>query len=116
VRFEVWVPREVVYSLSDNDARAQPDPSSRQADSRQANPDLLLQIANTDGQGARLREEPSRTACSLQIVPDGAPVEAFGPEQDGEGLRWRPVRTSDGAESWIAASLLAPPESMDAAS
>jgi len=28
--------------------------------------------------------------------------------QDGEGVRWRPVRTVDGTRGWIAASLLAP--------
>src|SRR5207245_811134 len=65
-----------------SDARAQQDPAPRPAASPGARSDLMFQIANTDGQGARLREEPSRTARSLQVVPDGAPVEAVGPEQD----------------------------------
>lgn len=68
----------------------------------------ILQIANTDGQGARLREEPARSARSLRVLPDGATVEAVGPEEDGEGLRWRPVRVADGTRGWIAASLLTP--------
>jgi len=89
------------------DARARTETQPRRADLG-AGQDSQLQVANTDGQGARLREQPSRSARSIQVVPDGAMVVAVGPEQDGEGLRWRPVKTADGARGWIAASLLAP--------
>jgi hypothetical protein len=95
-----------------SDAHSQSDPGPRPTANPGAQRELMFQIANTDGQGARLRAEPSRSARSLQVVPDGAPVEAVGPEQDGEGLRWRPVRTPDGTKGWIAASLLAPRDSV----
>ena len=64
-----------------NDARTQHDPTPSPTADAGAASDKMLQIANTDGQGARLRAEPSRTARSLQVVPDGAPVEAVGPER-----------------------------------
>jgi len=69
---------------------------------------LVLRIANTDGQGARLRAEPSREAEALAVLPDGALVQALGPVLERDDLDWRRVRTEDGSEGWIAADLLAP--------
>ena len=69
---------------------------------------VKLRIVNTDGEGAHLRAEPSRTARSLRVIPEGAVVDALGPERAGEELRWRPIRTPDGKEGWIATSLLSP--------
>jgi hypothetical protein len=69
---------------------------------------VSLRVANTDGQGARLRTEPSREADSITVLPDGALVQALGPVLAGGEQDWRRVRTEDGAEGWIASDLLAP--------
>jgi hypothetical protein len=69
---------------------------------------VALRVANTDGQGARLRAEPSRAADSIAVLPDGALVQALGPVLAGDEQVWRRVRTEDGAEGWIASDLLAP--------
>jgi hypothetical protein len=68
----------------------------------------LLRVANTDGQGVRLRAEPSRQARSITLVPDGTPVEAVGPAEQHGGLAWQPVRIGDGRRGWMAADFLAP--------
>ena len=66
----------------------------------------LLRVANTDGQGVRLRAEPNRQARSLALLPDGTKVEARGQSEAHGGLSWRPVRTASGAEGWMAADFL----------
>ena len=67
-----------------------------------------LRVANTDGQGVRLRATPSRQAGSIALVPDGTPVAALGPVEQHGGLAWRPVRIGDGRRGWMAADFLAP--------
>jgi hypothetical protein len=69
---------------------------------------VALRVANTDGQGARLRAAPSREADSITVLSDGELVRAVGPVLEGGEQDWRRVRTEDGAEGWIAADLLAP--------
>src|SRR5688572_1445991 len=68
----------------------------------------LLRVSNTDGQGVRLRAEPSRQARSLAVVQDGTPVEVLGEAEVHGGLSWRPVRIRSGAEGWMAVDFLAP--------
>jgi hypothetical protein len=70
-------------------------------------PGALLRVANTDGQGVRLRAEPSRTARAISVVKDGATVEATGEAQEHGGLSWQPVRAQNGDEGWIAVDYLA---------
>jgi SH3-like domain-containing protein len=65
-------------------------------------------VANTDGQGANLRQRPSTTAPVLRTLPDGAIVEAIGGETNNEGRAWRNVRDQSGATGWVAAELLVP--------
>ena len=65
-----------------------------------------LSVANTDGQGARLRAEPSRTAQALRTVPEGARVNPTGPAERHGDLMWRPVRLDDGTEGWSAVDFL----------
>jgi hypothetical protein len=67
-----------------------------------------LQVANTDGQGARLRMAPSRESEAILVLPDGAVVQALGPERELGDESWRRVRAPDGEEGWIASELLAP--------
>jgi hypothetical protein len=87
--------------------------STTRADTRSAGGGSALRVANTDGQGARLRAEPSHEANSITIVPDGTLVQALGPVLAGDQQDWRRVRTEDGAEGWIAVDLLAPTGSRD---
>lgn len=68
-----------------------------------------MRIANTEGQGARLRSEPSRTATVLKTVPEGAIVSPTGPAERYGDLMWRPVRLEDGTEGWIAVDFLVAP-------
>jgi hypothetical protein len=96
------------------DARAQQSRPSQEA--RQVAAPMRMQVTNTDGEGARLRAEPARTARSIRVIPDGETVEAVGPVADGDGLRWWPVRIMDGTTGWIAASLLTPRDGNDEAS
>jgi len=67
-----------------------------------------MRIANTDGQGARLRSEPSRTATVLKTVAEGATVSPTGPAERHGDLMWRPVRLEDGTTGWIAVDFLTP--------
>lgn len=65
-------------------------------------------VANTDGQGARLRAEPSRESHSIMVLPDGTLVQPLGPVQGADEQDWRRVRTEAGTEGWIASHLFAP--------
>jgi hypothetical protein len=67
-----------------------------------------LKVANTEGQGANLRQRASTGAPVLRTLPDGAIVEAMGGEINSEGRAWRQVRDQTGATGWVAAELLVP--------
>jgi hypothetical protein len=64
-------------------------------------------VANTDGQGANLRQRPSTTAPVVKLVPDGTTVDVIGADQPSEGRVWRNVREPGGSTGWVAAELLA---------
>ncbi|MCC6179898.1 MAG: SH3 domain-containing protein [Chloroflexi bacterium] len=67
-----------------------------------------MKIANTEGQGANLRQRPTTSAPVLRTVPEGTVVDALGSEAPSEGRNWRQVREPGGAVGWVAAELLAP--------
>ena len=69
---------------------------------------VRLKVANTEGQGANMRQRPSTTAPVLRTLPEGTVVEAVGGEQNAENRTWRNVRDPGGATGWVAADLLAP--------
>ena len=69
---------------------------------------VRMRIANTEGQGANMRQRPSTTAPVLRTLPDGTVVEVIGNEQNAEGRNWRNVRDPGGATGWVASELLAP--------
>lgn len=71
-------------------------------------PVLALRVANTGGQGARVRAEPSRQADSIAVLPDATVVQALGPAREADDESWRRVRAEDGVEGWVASELLAP--------
>jgi hypothetical protein len=84
-------------------ATEQTDADSRAVDGVNRPP---MRIFNTDGQGARLRAEPSRTAPVLKTVPEGTTVSPTGAAERHGDLMWRPVRLEDGTEGWIAVDFL----------
>lgn len=69
---------------------------------------VRMKIANTEGQGANMRQRPSTTAPVLRTLPDGTVVEVIGGETNAEGRNWRNVRDPGGATGWVASELLAP--------
>jgi hypothetical protein len=80
----------------------QSQPRSDDSDGR------IMRIVNTDGEGVRLRAQPSRAAQAITVVPPDAKVEASGPAEAHGDLTWQHVRTQDGKEGWIAADFLQP--------
>jgi len=58
---------------------------------------VRLKVANTEGQGANMRQRPSTTAPILRTLPEGTAVEAIGGETNAEGRAWRNVRDPGGA-------------------
>ena len=61
----------------------------------------LVRVANTEGQGANLRAEPSAASRRLKVVRDGSELELIGPDRQAEGRTWRNVRDDDGQAGWI---------------
>jgi hypothetical protein len=71
-------------------------------------PVVELRVANTGGQGARLRTGPSAAAESIAVLADGEVVRAVDQASVEAQRGWRQVRTEDGTVGWVAADLLAP--------
>lgn len=67
-----------------------------------------VRVANTDNQGANMRQRPSTTAPVVATLQDGTILDLVGLDQPSEGRTWRSVRTADGKTGWIAAELLVP--------
>ena len=66
-----------------------------------------VRIANTEGQGANLRAEPSASAPRVKTVRDGAELEIVGPDRPADGRTWRNVRDpADGASGWVATEVV----------
>lgn len=66
-----------------------------------------VRVANTEGQGANMRQRPSTTTPVVRSIPDGASLEVIGADQQGEGRTWRNVRDpTEGASGWIVAEFL----------
>ena len=64
-------------------------------------------VANTEGQGANMRAEPSPGAALVRTVRDGTELELIGAEREGGGRQWRNVRDpASGASGWIVSELL----------
>lgn len=86
-------------------------PNMQQGVQARGDPVLELRVANTEGQGARLRAAPSLTAELIAVLPDGAIVQAIGQERVVAEEGWRQVRAPDGIVGWIASELLVPARS-----
>ena len=57
------------------------------------------------GEGANMRQSPSRTAPVVKELKDGAVVDNLDEQRTADGLSWRHVKDGD-AEGWVAAELL----------
>jgi hypothetical protein len=70
-----------------------------------------LVVINTEGDGANLRTDPSRTAQSLVVVPEGDMLDVVGPDRTADGITWKNVRDRLGNSGWMSAGFLGPPGS-----
>jgi hypothetical protein len=69
---------------------------------------VKMKIANTEGQGANMRQSPSTTAPVIRTLSEGTVVDVIGNETNAGGRNWRNVRDPAGATGWVASELLAP--------
>lgn len=69
---------------------------------------VRMKVANTEGQGANMRQRPSTTAPVVRTLPEGTVVEVIGGETQADGRGWRNVRDPGGATGWVASEFLAP--------
>ncbi len=59
--------------------------------------------------GLRLREGPGFLYAVVTVLTEGTLLWALPESAEADGLRWRRVRTEDGAfEGWVAEPYLAP--------
>jgi hypothetical protein len=65
-------------------------------------------IANTDGEGLRMRSEPSTNSAEVTVLPEGARVTEIGPGRNAEGRDWLNVQDENGNKGWVAAEFTAP--------
>ncbi|MCC6178937.1 MAG: SH3 domain-containing protein [Chloroflexi bacterium] len=71
-------------------------------------PATRAKVANTDGLGANLRNQPSATAQRVKLLPEGTQVNLVGAERQVSGQPWRNVRDDDGNTGWILSEYLQP--------
>jgi hypothetical protein len=69
-------------------------------------PPSQLKVSGTGGDGLSLRINPSATALRVKTMPEGANVEALGPQQSAEGHEWKQVKDTTGATGWAASQYL----------
>ncbi|MEZ4832904.1 MAG: hypothetical protein R2873_13085 [Caldilineaceae bacterium] len=74
-------------------------------------------VANTEGQGIRLRNQPNRGALTLEIIEEGAAFTVLNPDGDyteypveADGYRWYRIQIADSPgenlTGWAAADFL----------
>ncbi|MEF3275007.1 MAG: SH3 domain-containing protein [Chloroflexus sp.] len=67
-------------------------------------------VVNTGGQGLFLRPQPNRNNEPITTLPDGTRLQQIGEDVPGSDFVWRPVRTPDGLEGYVAVDFLEPAE------
>lgn len=92
---------ESTLLLGNEGANAEPQPAPPPA------PRFFV-VVNTGGQGLFLRPQPNRNNQPITTLPDGTRLEQIGDDVPGEDRLWRPVRTPDGLEGYVAVDFLAP--------
>jgi hypothetical protein len=68
-------------------------------------PGAVVVVANTGGDGANLRSEPSSVASVITILLEGTQLTTTGDPIEGDGLLWWPVTGADG-DGYVAADFL----------
>ncbi|MEO8288918.1 MAG: SH3 domain-containing protein [Chloroflexota bacterium] len=68
-----------------------------------------FKVANTGGQGVRLRAEPQQDGARVTGLGDGVVVKTVGPDQKAAGVTWKHVATIDDQYTgWINSNFLVP--------
>jgi hypothetical protein len=67
-----------------------------------------VRVANTDGLGLALRQEPSTAAARVVARPENTLLRLVGPDRLVDGRLWRPVEDLAGHRGWAPAEFLAP--------
>ncbi len=75
-----------------------------------------VQVANTDGDGVKLRKDPKQDADKIRVLPEGTVVQIIGPDQNvyddklAKDIVWANVRTLDENSDigWISHAYLVP--------
>lgn len=62
----------------------------------------FAQIANTGGEGAQMRPQPSLNSRGGAIVLEGTLLEITGSETSAEGITWLPVKDAQGRAGWVS--------------
>ena len=70
-------------------------------------PDPPYWRVSASGEGANMRQSPSRTAPVAKELRDGSVVDNLDEQRTADGLSWRHVKDGD-ADGWVAAELLVP--------
>lgn len=68
----------------------------------------VLVVVNTDGEGLRMRSEPSTAASEVAVLPEGARITEIGPGRNADGRDWVNVQDESGNKGWVAAEFTAP--------
>jgi len=61
---------------------------------------ITVWVGETDGAGVFLRNSPHE-GDRAAVLPDGTPLLVSGDEEEGDGQRWYPVQTADGASGYV---------------
>ncbi|NUM44818.1 MAG: SH3 domain-containing protein [Anaerolineales bacterium] len=59
-------------------------------------------IANTQGLGVNMREDPGYNGAIVVVVAEGAKVILLGDTAESDGIEWYHVQTEQGVQGWIA--------------
>ena len=65
-------------------------------------------VANTSGEGVKLRSEPATTAQEIVVLPDGQRLKEIGASRNAGGRDWYNVEDEKGNKGWVAAEFTAP--------
>ena len=78
---------------------APPTRTATDSPSPTAMPEVVY-VGQTDGDGVYLRQTP-QLDDRLTAYPDGTRLVVLGPDVEGDGRTWKPVRAPDGSEGYV---------------